>query len=341
MRELIDIYHFLGSQGVVGRWVHVYRPLVTGDDPTMYLERLSPDGERGIIIPNQPAPGAVTIKPKGLLSGKNYLVSYQESSESQTRSGSDLMQNGIKLQRMLPGELIYLNLPYHPGNKLDKTPPTAPSDAHTQRAMNMGYPGVELNWKAGNDDQWVSYYEVLRDGTLLDIVAKGTYYFDHSAGADLAARYEVRTVDGAGLRSGLITAEAPAGKRARVLDDTAADIHFVGAWRRQSGLQPAYLGTISGSNREGASFDLEFEGTKFTWFTKLGDEGGKAGISIDGEPDAVVDTYSADDIWGVGVFSKIFPSAGRHKVKISVLGQPPEAFGTGTFVYLDGIQVEP
>jgi hypothetical protein len=242
---------------------------------------------------------------------------------------------------MLPGELIYLNLPYHPGNKLDKTPPTAPSDAHTQRAMNMGYPGVELNWKAGNDDQWVSYYEVLRDGTLLDIVAKGTYYFDHSAGADLAARYEVRTVDGAGLRSGLITAEAPAGKRALVLDDTAADIHFVGAWRRQSGLQPAYLGTISGSNREGASFDLEFEGTKFTWFTKLGDEGGKAGISIDGEPDAVVDTYSADDIWGVGVFSKIFPSAGRHKVKISVLGQPPEAFGTGTFVYLDGIQVEP
>ena len=112
MRELIDIYHFLGSQGVVGRWVHVYRPLVTGDDPTMYFERLSRDGKRGIIIPNRPAPGQVTIKPKGLLSGENYLVSYQESSENQTRSGSDLMQNGIQMQSMLPGELIYLNLPY-------------------------------------------------------------------------------------------------------------------------------------------------------------------------------------------------------------------------------------
>ena len=105
MRELIDIYHYLGSQGVVGRWVHVYRPIVTGADPTMYFERLSRDGERGIIIPKQPAPGPVTIKPKGLLSGKNYLVSYQESSESQTHSGADLMQNGIALQSMLPGEL--------------------------------------------------------------------------------------------------------------------------------------------------------------------------------------------------------------------------------------------
>jgi hypothetical protein len=341
MRELIDIYHFLGSQGVVGRWVHVYRPLVTGDDPTMYFERLSRDGKRGIIIPNRPAPGQLTIKPKGLLSGENYLVSYQESSENQTRSGSDLMQNGIQMQSMLPGELIYLNLPYHPGNKLDKTPPASPSGAHLQAATNMGYPGVELTWNAGKDDQWLSYYEVLRDGTLLDRVAKGTYYFDHSAGADLAAKYEVRTVDGARLRSGLIAAEASGGKRALVLDDTATDVHFVGAWRKQSGLQPAYLGTISASNEQGASFEFEFEGTKFTWFTKLGDDGGKAGVAIDGEPDTVVDTFSADDIWGVGIFSKTFAPPGKHKVKISVLGQPPDAYGTGTSVYLDGIQVEP
>ena len=100
----------------------------------------------------------------------------------------------------------------------------------------MGYPGVELTWNAGKDDQWLSYYEVLRDGTLLDRVAKGTYYFDHSAGADLAAKYEVRTVDGAGLRSGLIAAEASGGKRVLVLDDTATDVHFVGAWRKQTGL---------------------------------------------------------------------------------------------------------
>jgi len=341
MRQLIDIYHYLGSQGVVGRWVHVYRPLVTGDDPTMYFERLSRDGERGIIIPKQPAPGLVNIKPKGLIPSKSYLISYQESSESQTRDGADLMQNGITIRSMLPGELIYLNLPYHPGNKLDNTPPTAPSDVHVRPAVNMGYPGVELTWKAGNDDKWVSYYEVLRDDVVLDKVAKGTYYFDHSAGADPAAKYAVRTVDEAGLHSDSVAAAGAAEQRALVLDDAGTNIQYTGKWHQQSGLSPAYLGTISGSSEQGASFELEFEGTKFTWFTKLGDDCGKAGISIDGDPVAVVDTYSADDIWGVGVYSKSFPTTGKHKVKISVLGQPPDAYGTGTSVYLDGIQIEP
>ena len=67
VRELVDIYHYLHHEGVVGRWVHVFRPRITGDDPTMYFQRLSRDGKRGIIIPKRPAPGPVTIKPKGLL----------------------------------------------------------------------------------------------------------------------------------------------------------------------------------------------------------------------------------------------------------------------------------
>ena len=56
IRELIDIYHYLESKGVVGRWVHVYRPVIEGDDPTMYLQRMSPDGQRGIIIPSAALP---------------------------------------------------------------------------------------------------------------------------------------------------------------------------------------------------------------------------------------------------------------------------------------------
>ena len=54
----------------------------------------------------------------------------------------------------------------------------------------------------GTDNNWISYYEVFRNGIAIDRVAKGTYYFDHSAGGDLAAKYEVRTVDGAGNASG-------------------------------------------------------------------------------------------------------------------------------------------
>ena len=90
----------------------------------------------------------------------------------------------------------------------------------------MGYPGVELTWKPGKDDNWVSYYEVFRDGAALDKVAKGTFYFDHSAGADLAARYEVRTVDGAGNVSARVAAKGPAAK-------ARASLRRRGGWRDQ------------------------------------------------------------------------------------------------------------
>ncbi len=340
VRELIDIYHYLGSQGVVGRWVHVYRPEVTGDEPVMYFERLSRDGKRGIIIPKRTAMSPVTIRPKGLNPRESYLVSFQESKASKTRTGADLMANGIKLEKMEPGELIYLNLPYHPGNTLDKAPPTPPSDLRKAAAANMGYPGVELTWKPGKDDHWLSYYEVLRNNQVLDKVAKGTFYFDHSAGADVAATYQVRSVNGASLRSALSTAAGPAGKPALILDDAQSAISFAGKWQRETDLQPAYEGTISHSDETGASFSFGFEGTKFTWFTKLGDNCGEAELSIDGRREAVVDTYSADDIWGVGIYSKTFPTAGKHTVKITVLGEHGGPRGKGTYVYVDGVRIE-
>jgi hypothetical protein len=219
LRELVDIYHYLHRQGVVGRWVHVFRPLITGDDPTMYLQRLSRDGKRGLIIPKRPAPGTVTIKPKGLLQKEPYVVSFHESDRSEQRSGADLMERGVSFDRMPAGELIYLNLPLHPGSKGDQQPPTAPHAVNKRKTENMGYPGVELSWKAGTDNNWVSCYEVFRDGAALDKVAKGTFYFDHSAGADQAARYEIRTVDGAGNVSARVAAKGPTAKPAHVFDD--------------------------------------------------------------------------------------------------------------------------
>ena len=340
LRELIDIYHYLGSQGVVGRWVHVYRPQVAGDEPAMYFERLSRDGKRGIIIPKRTAIGPVTIRPKGLNPRESYFVSFQESKASVIRTGAHLVANGIKLEKMEPGELIYLNLPYHPGNTLDKAPPTPPGDLRKVVAANMGFPGVELTWEPGQDDHWLSYYEVLRNNEVLDKVAKGTFYFDHSAGADVAATYQVGSVDGAGLRSGLATAAGSGGKPALVLDDAQTAISFAGKWQRETDLQPAHQGTISRSDETGASFSFGFEGTKFTWFTKLGDDCGKAEIAIDGQSEAVVDTYSADDIWGVGIYSKTFPATGKHTVKITVLGKHGGPRGKGTFVYVDGVRIE-
>jgi len=344
LRELFGIYHYLQANGVVGRWVHVYRPIVEGDDPTMYFERLSGDGLRGVIIPKHTAQGAVTIKPKGLIADKTYVVNYQESSQVQNRSGADLMATGIKFETIAPGELIYLNLPMHPGSSLDKEAAKAPSGATKVRADNMGFAGIELKWQPGSDNNWIAYYEIFRDGLSIDKVAKGTFYFDHSAGADLAATYEIRTVDGAGNSSDRIAAQGSAANRSKIVDDAANEINFSSQWKHATE-EPlvAYKGTISSSNVKGATADLTFEGKRIIWFTKLGDENGQAAVSIDGGPAQVVDTYTADDIWGASVYRKEFPTVGRHTIHIEVLGSRgvhPNQRSKDTLVFLDGIRAE-
>ena len=94
VRQLVDIYHYLQSQGVAGRWVKVYRPIIQGDDPTMYFQRLSRDRLRGLIIPKHPAPGPVIIKPKGLLPEKYYDITFQESDGNEKRTGGQLDGTG-------------------------------------------------------------------------------------------------------------------------------------------------------------------------------------------------------------------------------------------------------
>ncbi len=196
IRELNDIYHYLHAQGVVGRWARVYRPRVEGDDATLWFQRQSRDGKRGLIIPKHVPAGAVKVRPKGLLPDEVYTVSFHESDAMERRTGAELMRDGIVLAKMPPGELIYLNLPLHPGSKLDKTPPGPPAPTAIKPAENMGYPGVELAWKPGMDDNWVSHYEIYRGGALIDKVVvdedKGTCRvelidFGAAAGAKEAA----------------------------------------------------------------------------------------------------------------------------------------------------------
>ncbi len=340
IRLLNDIYHYLLAKGVVGRGVHVFRPSIEGDDPTMYFQRMSADGHRGIIIPKRTAAGSVAIRPKGLLPGDKYAVSYQESDFLEERTGEDLMRAGVVLKKMLPGELIYLNLPLHPGSKLDKQPPTPPSNLRVSAAENLGYPGVELTWDAGADDTWVSYYEVSRNGIAIDKVAKGMYYFDHSAGADVHATYALRTVDGAGNASVSAASTPAAGSPAVIFDDAGPGLRLTGNWKRANHLQPADAGTISESNTKGDTADLQFEGKHIVIVCKLGPHGGKASVQFDDAvPATTFDTFSADDIWGVGVYRKEFPSVGKHTMHLTVLGEHVP-LSDGNAIAIDGVRAE-
>jgi hypothetical protein len=157
----------------------------------------------------------------------------------------------------------------------------------------------------------------------------------------LAANYEIRTVDGAGNVCAKIAAKGPDAKPAKVFDDApGGGFTYNGDWKHQTDLLPAHAETISQSNQKGAVAELVFEGKKVLLFAKLGDNSGKAAVSIDGAPSEVVDTYSADGIWGVCVYRKELAKAGRHTLRIEVLGERSE-LAKDVFVCIDGVRVEP
>jgi hypothetical protein len=123
------------------------------------------------------------------------------------------MGMGISLPGIGPGEMIFLNLPKYPGAGTDATPPGKPANVTKRLANNLGIQGIEISWSSASDDNWVSYYEILKEGQVIAKTAKGSFYFDHSSNArnSLSSRYEVRTVDGDGNKSDTVAATEIAG----------------------------------------------------------------------------------------------------------------------------------
>ena len=207
VRRNFEVYRYLLSHGVAGRWSRVYHPRVDGDEPVYYLQRSSADGRRGVIILKRFIEGTAAVFPKGLRPDETYDVRFALSHRVLSRRGADLMRGGIRITNPAPGELIFIGLPHHPGSGLDDTPPGDPGRVRKRVGTNMGYTGVELLWEPASDDRWLSYYQVYRDGEPIAKVAKGTFYFDWSTGAaGVQRRYEVQAVDGDGNSSGRVEA---------------------------------------------------------------------------------------------------------------------------------------
>jgi len=332
LRDVIDVYHYLQARGVVGRWVRVYHPVIDGDDNTMYLQRLSWDRQRGIVITKHKIEGTVTIRPKGLVEDQRYQVCFHDSPAAFERTGRELRDPGLTLTDPPPGELIYLNLLDHPGNRVDKTPPSAPTDVRCAVARQRGVPGVEVTWRPATDESWLSHYQLRRDGALLDRIAKGCFYFNHSAGADPAARYAVVAVDGAGNSSAAAVTPDTDLTRRRILDGTnGGGIAFEGEWHRERGFPPAPDAPLPSAAGAGAAFTVRFTGRSVTWHSCLGAEGGLARVTLDNDQPETVTCYAADEIPGWPLFERQWPTAGPHALRVDVLGQP-DPRGAGTLV---------
>ena len=160
-------------------------------------------------VPHRP----IVVKPRGLNPELFYDIRCAKSNYQASRTGNDLMGAGVELARIEPGELIFLNLPNHPGSVAGKTPPPNPQHVTKRLGTNLGIQGVEVAWKGGAGNHGVSYCEILKDGAVVAKAAKGSFFFDYQGHPleNLKAQYEVRAVDGAGNRSSLVAADLIAG----------------------------------------------------------------------------------------------------------------------------------
>ncbi len=149
------------------------------------------------------APKPVVIYPRGLVPSATYDVRASIAGTRLRKTGSQLMSDGITLDKIAGGELIFLNLSAYPGSGTDHVPPSSPDHVTKRLGTNLGTQGIELSWSPSHDDNWISYYEIHKNGRLIAKTAKGTFFFDHSDSArnDIDARYEVAAVDGDGHHS--------------------------------------------------------------------------------------------------------------------------------------------
>src|SRR5262249_32084731 len=125
----------------------------------------------------------IVIYPRGLLTNSIYEVRTIHSGLRLQKTGAELMSQGISMEKIAPGELIFLNLPNYPGSGTDHVAPSAPAKVTKRSAANLGVQGIEISWSASHDDNWLSYYEVRKNGAVISKIAKGTFYFDHSDSA--------------------------------------------------------------------------------------------------------------------------------------------------------------
>jgi hypothetical protein len=156
----------------------------------------------------------VVIYPRGLVPAAIYEVRASIAGVRLHKTGSQLMSDGISLDKIAGGELIFLNLPKYPGSGTDHVPPSSPARVTKRVGTNLGTQGIELSWSPSHDDNWISYYEIHKNGQLIGKAAKGTFFFDHSESArnEIDARFEVETVDGDGNHSPAVSAQRTTGE---------------------------------------------------------------------------------------------------------------------------------
>ncbi|WP_308798213.1 hypothetical protein [Agromyces silvae] len=200
--KYVDIMQFMKANEFAGRWSQLYHPEVVGEEQIYFVQRMNSDNTAGVIVPARDnfVEDGVTVYPKGLDPELDYSVTFQNSLATSTKTGAEWMADGITAQNW-GGDLVWLNVTDFPGAQTDTTPPAAPTEVTATPATEMGFEGIAVTWTHAVDDNWVSKYEVLKDGVVVATSGKAAYAFIE--GGDAEAEYTVRAVDGDGNQSPL------------------------------------------------------------------------------------------------------------------------------------------
>ena len=207
-RKDLELFYFLRLQGVYGRWIKVFRPKLEHNDPTFILQRMTWNLEKGLVMISADKHNPLLGKSdrvwiKGLDPDREYLIeSRLGSMAAQKKTGAEWMSEGVRIENVQAGEVLFINLPDRPGTGSIKVKPDAPANLHKAPAKWLNREGIGVRWDAPENNRLISYYELAKNGEPFTKISTGTYYFD--VDADDTARYAVRSVDYDGQVSGWI-----------------------------------------------------------------------------------------------------------------------------------------
>lgn len=323
-RKFYDLLGYISNQGLAGRWVKIYRPTVSGSfDKTYVIQKMSQDHNKSMILFNAYTPffgDNLTVYPKGLLDNTNYTVRCTKGScAAQTQTGATLKSGGVSMTDLQRGEMLLFNVTDYPGSGTDTTAPNAPGSPTQQTAIHMDRYGIELNWTAATDNNWLSHYEIERNGVVIDKVTKGTFYFHE--GGSLSDTFKVRAVDGDGNTSAFVAATALPGGPADPGSTPVPNIYraFTDFSSVQGHKNWAYLQQYRPITGHLYLTNMKWDATNQWW------QGQETYARIDQGWMHPENNYNAVLKW-------VAPKAGKIMIKSSILLSQPNQGGDGVVV---------
>ena len=172
-RKDLELFYFLRRQGVYGALDQGFPTAVAAQRSYVCLAAHDVGARKG---PGDDFPPMRSIRfwansdrlwIKGLDPERSYLIESRLGSMApQTKTGAEWMREGIWLDDVHAGEVLFINLPDRPGTGSIRELPEAPRALHVAPAQWLNRRGVGVSWTAPDNHDLISYYELVKDGAL-------------------------------------------------------------------------------------------------------------------------------------------------------------------------------